>query len=182
MSSTVKDIQSKLEKLMVSIMDEYKDEIQFNIRQRGLVLTGSLLNSVESRVVRTPFGLTGQIWLNDYGLVWETGVSRSRIDQFLGSKANAIAELTRYMRARGAVNPRGAAYATIQVWYREGAPTRASRRYSNAPGGERTRFISRAVESKQDEVEKRIASEAADIVLVSVTQAARKALRSFVTA
>lgn len=175
----VEDIQRQLSGLLLKIMEEYRDEIRDNIRERGLVLTGQLLNSVEARVVNTPFGLRGQIWLNEYGLVWETGITRDKIGTYVGRQRNLLADLTGYMRARGADNPGRAAFATIETWYREGAPTRASRKYSNAPGGERTRFIQRAVESKSQEVEKRIREKSSQVVLLTVERRARQALRGF---
>lgn len=173
------EIEKGLEKLLLDIMVEYRDDIRKKIRERGLVLTGDLVKSVTAQVKKTPTGLKGVIMLNDYGLTWETGISRDRIGAYISSQGNIMAKLESYMRKRNAVNPRAAAFATIQTWYREGAPTRASRRFSSAPGGSRTGFIARSVEEKQKDVFRRIRSEGEDIVLFAINQAARNLRQVF---
>lgn len=172
------EIEDRLRSILLDEAEAYADQISFNIRERGLVLTGSLAKSPEARIVATPSGLKAQVLINDYGLVWETGVSRTRIDRFVRSEPNFISRLTRYMAARGSRNPRAAAEATIHVWYREGAPTRASRRYSNAPAGERTRFVQRAIEKLEPGTVSRIEEQAAEVTLVSVTNSIRRIIRA----
>lgn len=168
------EIEEALKKLLTDVMIEYKDDIKEKIKQRGLVLTGALLNSVTARVEKTPGGFKGVILLNDYGLTWETGIPKEKIAAYISSQGNILAKLEAYMRKRNATNPRAAAFSTIKVWKREGAPTRASKRFSNAPGKTRTGFIKSSVEERQQQVIERFQSEVENIILFSITQTARE--------
>lgn len=166
-------VQMGLYELVERIMKAYQTEIRNQIEDSGLVDTGRFRDSVEYRIIKTPTGLKGQILALEYGLKWETGFNRQQVQGYIRSQINLVNDLEDYFSRKLADNPRRAAQLTVKAWRREGAPTRASRRFSRAPKGERTRFIGRAVETTLQPIEKFVADEGENVLLFAIRQPLR---------
>jgi len=116
------------------------------LKDRGHVLTGDGLRSIESSVERTGLIIQGLIYMNDYLLIVDQGVKPSRIPytrgRSRGRTSKYIQGLIKFFRLKGKSQKKAKdlAFATANVQEIEGSPTKASRRFSKT--GKRTGFLS----------------------------------------
>ncbi len=169
-------VEKGLFEIVERVMKAYQTRMKQYIRERGLVDTGDGLNSVTYRVLFTPGGVRGQILINSYMTTWETGISVLDIPSYLRQNPTIVRDLEKYFLRKGADDALRAAYLTIDTWEREGAPTRNSRRFSRAPGGERTRFILRTVEDSEKSIQKFIQEEGRGVLVAAIRQPIRDLL------
>lgn len=169
------DIFRLVSKIMLTLQEEMKSQIE----AQGHRLTGKLINSVGFEVKRTAGGYRGELYLEDYGLILDSGVKANRIPfgRSTGRKVSKyIQGLIDYFKKRGLPDREatGAAFATARVQSREGMPTRASFRFSKT--GERTGFISRTVQNKEETIYAIFERQSAEIIELRFTEGVREAI------
>jgi hypothetical protein len=150
------DILKVAEAVMSLLQKELRDEL----KAQGHRLTGTLEQSIVYEVEKTPVGIVGTMYSEDYGLTVNFGVPASRIPYTSGGKRGGtslyIQGLIEFWEKRGLADREavGAAFATAAVHAREGMPTRASYRYSST--GDRTGFITAVVNRNMSRIEELI--------------------------
>lgn len=121
---------------------------------QGHRLTKSWENSLEYAVTQKADEIGIDISFNDYGQYVQSGVPASRIKSPFAPAR--IKGLTDFAKQRFGVSRKEAeriAYAIASKHKREGMPTRASRRFSRAPGNKRTGFIDQAIVEMEPKIE-----------------------------
>lgn len=146
---------------------------------QGHNLSGSLVESIESKVEATAGGFAVRFYANDYGAVLNTGVSAERIPYTpggarRGGKSKYIQALIRYVQRR--MNLRGkeatsAAFAIARKHAKEGMPTRDSYRHST--NGRRTGWIDAVLEANEAEAVQIIETWAAAQIEILITNFAK---------
>jgi hypothetical protein len=122
--------------LAVKIANYLQFRFIYELRQQGHVLTGGLIESIESQYKTTANGFVLTFLANDYGGILNTGVDASRIP--FGTKTGAktsklIQALIGYVEKRMFLRGKAAisvAFAIAKKWKKEGMPTKASYRFS----------------------------------------------------
>jgi len=140
-----------LQSLIVDIMLELQTALRDTLAAQGHVLTGNLSDSIMFEVSADGDEIVGQMYVADYGIFVNVGVTAARIPfggrSGKGGTSQYIQGLISFWEGRGLSGREaiGAAFATAHVHAREGMPSRGSYRYSS--NGERLGFVQDAVES-----------------------------------
>lgn len=146
-----------LERLVIEIMLELQDGLRLELVAQGHQLTGKLSESITFEVSSDKSTAVGQMFMEDYGVYVNLGVSAERIP-FTGTGSRGgtsqyIQGLIQFWENRGLSGREaiGAAFATAYVHKRDGMPTRSSTRFSNT--GERTGFVRDAITGRLEEIQ-----------------------------
>jgi hypothetical protein len=67
------------EELLNDLAELLKDEMKQQLKIADHIMTGSLIESIEDRILTTIDGRKIEIWLNDYGIALDQGVPKDRI-------------------------------------------------------------------------------------------------------
>lgn len=67
------------EELLNDLAELLKDEMKQQIKIADHIMTGSLIESIEDRILTTIDGRKIEIWLNDYGIALDQGVPKENI-------------------------------------------------------------------------------------------------------
>jgi len=140
-----------LQSLIVDIMLELQTALRDTLAAQGHVLTGNLSDSIMFEVSADGDEIVGQMYVADYGIFVNVGVTAARIPfggrSGKGGTSQYIQGLISFWEGRGLSGREaiGAAFATAHVHAREGMPSRGSYKYSS--NGERLGFVQDAVES-----------------------------------
>lgn len=152
-----------MEQIIREIMELIAGEMRKRIVGQGHNLTGRLANSIEYTVEKNGDYTSGLMYIEDYGVFVNVGVSASRIPYGKGGGNRGgtsayIQGLIEFWEHRGLTGREaiGAAFATAKVHAREGMPSRSSSRFSDS--GERTGFVKEAVSGISNKIEENIAS------------------------
>ena len=144
-----KELNNPLEDALNAFIAEIKKQYTL----QGHVLTGNLVNSLRWEIETGDTKLTGKIYIADYGLYVNNGVSAVNIPFSGGSGGGTskyIQGLIRFflLRGLGDDNAKRAAFATARKHKKEGMPTKASSRFSK--NGKRTEALDDAIKLKQE--------------------------------
>lgn len=174
-------IDQSLEKAAEDLAQYAIKAAQRELRNQGHVLTGSLVNSMRARVVSGPDSFTGQVLMNNYAPYLERRLPASRVPYSPGSGARhskVVDALLRYWKLRGLAprEARSATFATLNVWKREGRPTRASFRF--ARNGRRLGFLERTVEQVRENATDVLLKGAGTEIEKNIVRALRATIRS----
>lgn len=133
------------------IMAELQTTLRAELVAQGHSLSGNLERSIDYEIETSADGVNGTMFLEDYGIFVNVGVSAQNIPydpatRGQGGTSQYIQGLISFWEQRGLTGREAisAAFATAKVHAREGMPTRASGRFSET--GERTGFVQRAIE------------------------------------
>jgi hypothetical protein len=126
-------------------------EMQQQIRIANHVMTGSLEESVESRILSTITGRKIEIWLNDYGIALDQGVSPENIPftdpSGRGGRSKYIEGLQRFAQLKlGITDNRkslGIAFAIAKKHKRVGMPVAGP-----------TKFIQKTIDATDADIER----------------------------
>lgn len=67
------------EELLNDLAELLKDEMKQQLKIADHIMTGSLIESIEDRILTTIDGRKIEIWLNDYGIALDQGVPKENI-------------------------------------------------------------------------------------------------------
>lgn len=172
-------IDQAFEAALQRLVDHAMKTMREELKGQGHVLTGSLINSMTSRVSEDREGLTAAVYLNQYFQYLERRLPPDKVPYSPGSGAKSskvVEALKRYWKLRGLPPEEAtrATFATLNKWKQEGRPTRSSFRY--AKNGRRTGFLEQSI--------KQIQADAIEIlsrgVVTEIEKALAKALRTAV--
>lgn len=138
------DSNLEIRSAIKTVLTECANVLKSELKDQGHYLTGNLESSIESVILDANNAIKGLIEIEEYGLIINAGVRRSRIPYNPGSGAKTskyIDALINYFRLRGLNqnNAKKAAFATANIHKREGMPTSRSSIYSK--NGKRVGFI-----------------------------------------
>lgn len=165
-------------KEMFKAVGEFTEEVmglaQQNYVDQGHNLSGRGRDSFSYEVKLVPSGYRSEVYVIDYVLIVNNGIPARRIP-FGGRKTGAktskmIEGLIGYFKKRGrsATEAKRAAFATANVWKREGMSTRDSRKFSKT--GRRQSFLNEAVKQSEGLMEAFFERAGGDAYLLTVTQ------------
>lgn len=167
-----------LQSLVVDIMLELQTALRDTLAAQGHVLTGNLSDSIMFEVSADGDEIVGQMYVADYGIFVNVGVTADRIPfgnrpGKQGGKSAYIQGLIEFWEGRGLSgrDAIGAAFATAHVHAREGMPSRGSYRYSS--NGERLGFVQDAVESRIARIEKTLSEKFSATLEFEIADAVR---------
>lgn len=166
-----------LQALIVDIMLELQTALRDTLAAQGHVLTGKLSDSIMFEVSADGDEIVGQMYVADYGIFVNVGVTADRIPfggrSGKGGTSQYIQGLISFWEGRGLSGREaiGAAFATAHVHAREGMPSRGSYRYSS--NGERLGFVQDAVESRIARIEKTLSEKFSATLEFEIADAVR---------
>lgn len=166
-----------LQSLIVDIMLELQTALRDTLAAQGHVLTGNLSDSIMFEVSADGDEIVGQMYVADYGIFVNVGVTADRIPfggrSGKGGTSQYIQGLISFWEGRGLSGREaiGAAFATAHVHAREGMPSRGSYRYSS--NGERLGFVQDAVESRIARIEKTLSEKFSATLEFEIADAVR---------
>lgn len=153
----------ELKGIVEDIMQLIREAMRDQIDVQGHRMTGKLSDSITFTVSENGSEVTGQMFIEDYGVYVEVGVSADRIPYGKGGgkpggKSQYIQGLISFWEHKGLSGREaiGAAFATAKVHAREGMPSRSSSKYSQS--GKRTGFIKEAVNDKMQEIQSKLST------------------------
>lgn len=153
----------ELKAIVEDIMQLIREAMRDQIEAQGHKLTGKLSDSITFSVSENGNDVVGQMFIEDYGVYVEVGVSADRIPYGKGGgkpggTSKYIQGLISFWEHRGLSgrDAVGAAFATAKVHAREGMPSRES--YKHSSTGKRTGFIKEAVNDKMQEIQSRLST------------------------
>ena len=140
-------LRNEIEKFMFEALTIAESLLRTEYIAQGHVNRGRLINDMEKEVRSIGRLVVGELLVNDYARVLETGVRPGNIPYRRGSGATRsryIQGLWRYFLSKGLGRKEalGAAFATATIHKREGMPTRRSLAFSK--NGRRTKAIENA--------------------------------------
>ena len=160
----------KLQQIVTDVLLNIQAALRDELAAQGHVLTGKLSDSIKFEVSEDGREAVGQMFVEDYGVFVDMGVTADRIPfgkraggGKSGGKSAYIQGLIDFWEHRGLSGREaiGAAFATAHDHARDCMPSRGSYAYTTT--GERTGFVRAAVENKTDEIrqilEQRIGTE-----------------------
>ncbi len=132
-----------------------KKEISEELERQGHKHTGKLISSIEDKISYISDSIIAQIYMNDYWIHVNEGVSANRIPYKRGSGAKTskyIQALIEYFSHKGLTleKAKGAAFATANKHKKEGMPTKSSRRFSQ--NGKRTGFLTDVIDRELKDI------------------------------
>lgn len=157
------------------IMNEIREALRAELQRQGHVLTGNLSESLEYEISADGYSIVGRMYLADYGIFVETGVTADRIPyggrSGKGGTSKYIQGLIRFWEDRGLSGREaiGAAFATANVHAREGMPSRNS--YAFSQTGERTGFVRTVLEEQTKPITDRLFQKYGDAVVLDLQSA-----------
>jgi len=166
-----------LQTLIVDIMLELQTALRDELAAQGHVLTGKLSDSIMFEVSADGDEIVGQMYVADYGVFVNVGVTADRIPfggrSGKGGTSQYIQGLISFWEGRGLSGREaiGAAFATAHVHAREGMPSRGSYKYSS--NGERLGFVQDAVESRIARIEKTLSEKFSATLEFEIADAVR---------
>ena len=153
----------ELKVIVSDIMQLIQEAMRDQIDAQGHRLSGKLSDSITFSVSENESEVTGQMFIEDYGVYVEVGVSADRVPYGKGGgkpggTSKYIQGLINFWEQKGLSGREavGAAFATAKVLAREGMPSRASYAYSQS--GKRTGFIKEAVNDKMQEIQDKLSA------------------------
>jgi hypothetical protein len=159
---------SELTHVIEFVMLELRDKLRKSQDDQGHTLTGKLRDSIDYTTEHTGTTIVSKMYMEDYGVFVEFGVSADRIPYSgkggRGGTSKYIQGLISFFELRGLSGREavGAAFATAAVHKRDGMPTRRSSRFSKT--GERTGFVRTVVEKEVKSITDKIEKEFGVIV------------------
>lgn len=166
-----------LQSLIVDIMLELQTALRDELAAQGHVLTGKLSDSIMFEMSANGNEIVGQMFVADYGVFVNVGVTADRIPfggrSGKGGTSQYIQGLISFWESRGLSGREaiGAAFATAHVHAREGMPSRESYRYSS--NGERLGFVQDALESRIARIEKTLSEKFSATLEFEIADAVR---------
>jgi len=145
------------------VMLDLRDKLRKSQDDQGHRLTGKLRESIDYTTERTGNAIISKMYMEDYGVFVEFGVSADRIPYSgksgRGGTSKYIQGLISFFELRGLSGREavGAAFGTAAIHKREGMPTRRSSRFSKT--GERTGFIRTVIEKEVKSITDKIEKE-----------------------
>lgn len=128
---------NELEKSMELAMAWLREQVRQELTDQGHVATGRLINSIEIRTSQDAEGVTGQLWVEDYGVILEYGVAPHKVPYTPGSGKGTSKYITALIDWIGVIKPglavaekKSFAFAIAKTAKREGHPTKGSFAYS----------------------------------------------------
>jgi|AACY02.7.fsa_nt_gi hypothetical protein len=163
------ETEKNLIELVEKAMGFLRDTLIAEYKAQGHVLTGKLVDTIDYTITKQFMGYRADMYVQDYALPLETGVSPSRIPYTPGKRTGAgrskfIEGLIDFFvkRGRSMTDAKSAAFATATVMKRDGMPTRGSYKYSN--NGRRKGAISQVLKDFFGELQEMLSREGADII------------------
>lgn len=164
-----------LKEVVSDIMSEFRTALRAELARQGHVLTGNLSDSIDFEISVDGNSVVGRMYLPDYGIYVETGVTADRIPyggrSGKGGTSQYIQGLIRFWEDRGLSGREaiGAAFATANKHAREGMPTRDSLRFSQT--GERTGFFRTVLEEQSKPIADKLFEKYGDLFNLTVQSA-----------
>jgi|SRR5690625_882223 len=146
---------NRIYNVVSELMSQIRANVIKELEDQGHVLSGSLINSIETKTGIYSNKIRGVLSMNMYGMAQETGIPASNIPfnepSNRGGTSDYIEALIGFFVERDADDPVSAAFATASVHRKEGMPTKASSRFSSS--GRRTGFVSHTVFEEGDSID-----------------------------
>lgn len=140
------------EELLNDLAELLKDEMKQQIKIADHIMTGSLIESIEDRILTTIDGRKIEIWLNDYGIALDQGVPKENIPftepSGRGGRSKYIEGLQRFAQLKlGVTDQRkslGIAFAIARK-HKYGTP-------GGMPSKGPTEFIQKTLTATEEEI------------------------------
>lgn len=140
------------EELLNDLAELLKDEMKQQLKIADHIMTGSLIESIEDRILTTIDGRKIEIWLNDYGIALDQGVPKENIPftepSGRGGRSKYIEGLQRFAQLKlGVTDQRkslGIAFAIARK-HKYGTP-------GGMPTKGPTEFIQKTLTATEDEI------------------------------
>jgi hypothetical protein len=137
--------------LLNNLADLLKEEMRQQLRIANHIMTGDLIESIESRILSTIEGRKIEIWLNSYGIALDQGVPPDRIPftepSGRGGRSKYIEGLQRFAQLKlGVTDNRkslGIAFAIARKHKKVGMPVKGP-----------TQFIQKTIDATDEEIMK----------------------------
>ena len=135
--------------LLNNLAELLKEEMRQQLKIANHIMTGELVESIESRILSTIEGRKIEIWLNSYGIALDQGVPPDRI-QFTepsgrGGRSKYIEGLQRFAQLKlGVTDNReslGIAFAIARKHKKVGMPVKGP-----------TQFIQKTLDATEDDI------------------------------
>lgn len=166
----------ELNNALEDTLNAFIAEIKKQYTMQGHTLTGNLVNSLRWEIETKDTKLTGKVYIADYGLYVNNGVSAVNIPfgKGGGGKSKYIQGLIRFflLRGLGDKEAKGAAFATARKHKKEGMPTKASSRFSK--NGKRVGALDDAIKLKQEATFEALSKQVALATRLSITNEFKK--------
>jgi hypothetical protein len=135
--------------LLNNLADLLKEEMRQQLRIANHIMTGDLIESIESRILNTIEGRKIEIWLNSYGIALDQGVPADRIPftepSGRGGRSKYIEGLQRFAQLKlGVTDNRkslGIAFAIARKHKKVGMPVKGP-----------TQFIQKTLDATEDDI------------------------------
>ena len=135
--------------LLNNLAELLKEEMRQQLKIANHIMTGDLVESIESRILSTIEGRKIEIWLNSYGIALDQGVPPDRIPftepSGRGGRSKYIEGLQRFAQLKlGVTDNRkslGIAFAIARKHKKVGMPVKGP-----------TQFIQKTLEATEDEI------------------------------
>ena len=137
--------------LLERLAEVLKKEMQNQLRIANHIMTGSLIESIESRILSTIEGRKIEIWIEQYGIALDQGVPADRIPftepSGRGGRSKYIEGLQRFAQLKLGVSDNreslSIAFAIARKHKKVGMPVKGP-----------TKFIEKTLDATEDEIEK----------------------------
>jgi hypothetical protein len=135
--------------LLNNLAELLKEEMRQQLKIANHIMTGSLSESIESRILSTIEGRKIEIWLNSYGIALDQGVPPDRIPftepSGRGGRSKYIEGLQRFAQLKLGVSDNrkslGIAFAIARKHKQVGMPVKGP-----------TQFIQKTLDATEDEI------------------------------
>ena len=135
--------------LLNNLAELLKEEMRQQLKIANHIMTGDLVESIESRILSTIEGRKIEIWLNSYGIALDQGVPADRIPftepSGRGGRSKYIEGLQRFAQLKlGVTDNRkslGIAFAIARKHKKVGMPVKGP-----------TQFIQKTLEATEDDI------------------------------
>lgn len=161
------ETEKALNKVGRFILEKLREELL----NQGHEATGNLISTLRYDITKDTDGFTLQVFMDEYGIFVNNGVSKSRIAYSRGSGAKSslyISALIEWIKQKGIESGerevKNFAFAIANKHKQEGMPTSDSSRFSK--NGRRTGFIDNVLEDNINEVDSILTSEISTTVEV----------------
>jgi hypothetical protein len=137
--------------LLERLAEVLKKEMQNQLRIANHIMTGSLIESIESRILSTIEGRKIEIWIEQYGIALDQGVPADRIPftepSGRGGRSKYIEGLHRFAQLKLGVSDNreslSIAFAIARKHKKTGMPVKGP-----------TKFIEKTLDATEDEIER----------------------------
>lgn len=135
--------------LLENLAEVLKEEMRQQLKIANHIMTGNLVESIESRILSTIEGRKIEIWLNSYGIALDQGVPPDRIPftepSGRGGRSKYIEGLQRFAQLKLGVSDNrkslGIAFAIARKHKKVGMPVKGP-----------TQFIQKTLDATEDDI------------------------------